>query len=556
MDYSKILFLAAAAVLVIWLMVRRNRSDRKAFFAEQRRTWGAVPKAGRTDEEIRLLRTYAEREEEENSSSFSLDALTWNDGEMNSLFRRMDGCVSDPGREVLLDWLTHPLPEEETYRRRRALIRAFSEQERLRDAAAEALAGLREKKCTSFYADMRELDGAQELSAAPFVLLAGLTVLSVVLLFFVPVPAIVLLLAVLIADFSVRIRIRGTTGRQLAGISRILALIRCGKKLAKACLPELTEEYKRCTEGLAGFARGAFVVSGSGSYDTGFSAAVLEYVKLLFHVDLIKFNQMLGIFRKKRSLVLRLFRAVGEADAALACASFRESLPFSCEPEFQEQADALCAEDLFHPLLADPVPNGGTFRGGHLITGSNASGKSTFLRSLLAGAVLAQTAGIAPAARWAGPRFRICSSMSVRDSLTGGESYFMAEIRAVKRMLLASEEQEPSLLLIDELLRGTNTAERIAASAGILQYLQRGRTLLFCATHDLELTTLAGPKIRNLHFQEDLEDGDVRFRYRLLEGPSDTTNAIALLRADGFPREITEEAERLAGELVKGGTAR
>ena len=123
-------------------------------------------------------------------------------------------------------------------------------------------------------------------------------------------------------------------------------------------------------------------------------------------------------------------------------------------------------------------------------------------------------------------------------------------------MLLASEEQEPSLLLIDELLRGTNTAERIAASAGILQYLQRGRTLLFCATHDLELTTLAGPKIRNLHFQEDLEDGDVRFRYRLLEGPSDTTNAIALLRADGLPREITEEAERLAGELVKGGTAR
>ena len=223
MDYSKILFLAAAAVLVIWLMVRRNRSDRKAFLAEQRRTWGAVPKAGRTDEEIRLLRTYAEREEEENSSSFSLDALTWNDGEMNSLFRRMDGCVSDPGREVLLDWLTHPLPEEETYRRRRALIRAFSEQERLRDAAAEALAGLREKKCTSFYADMRELDGAQELSAAPFVLLAGLTVLSVVLLFFVPVPAIVLLIAVLIADFSVRIRIRGTTGRQLAGISRSAA---------------------------------------------------------------------------------------------------------------------------------------------------------------------------------------------------------------------------------------------------------------------------------------------------------------------------------------------
>lgn len=556
MDYSKILFLAAAAALVIVLMLRRNRTERNAFLSERRKAWGAVPKAGRTDGEIRLLRTYAEREEEESSSSFSLDALTWNDGEMNSLFRRMDSCVSDPGREILLDWLMHPLPEKDAYRRRRMLIRAFSENENLRDTASEALAGLKEKKCTSFYADMRELDGAQEMGSAPFVLLAFLTVLSVVLLFFIPIPAVFLLLAVLIADFSVRIRIRSTTGRQLAGISRILALIRCGKRLERAGLPELAEEYRCCTEGLAGFARGAFVVSGSGSVDTGFTAAVLEYVKLLFHADLIKFNQMLRIFRGKRPLVLRLFRAVGEADAALACASFRESLPFSCEPEFAEGSDTLCAEELFHPLLSDPVPNGGTFRGGHLITGSNASGKSTFLRSLLAGAVLAQTAGIAPARCWRGPRFRICSSMSVRDSLTEGESYFMAEIRAVKRMLLAAEEEEPALLLIDELLRGTNTAERIAASAAILRYLQQGSALLFCATHDLELTCLAGPEIRNLHFQEELKDGDVRFRYRLLEGPSDTTNAIALLKAEGFPEEITKEAELLAETLTKGGTAR
>ena len=116
-----------------------------------------------------------------------------------------------------------------------------------------------------------------------------------------------------------------------------------------------------------------------------------------------------------------------------------------------------------------------------------------------------------------------------------------------------SLQQIPVLCCIDEVLRGTNTVERIAASAEILRCFAGRNVLCFAATHDLELTSLLGDVFDNYHFSEEIEDGDVRFSYRLQPGPSTTCNAIALLGALGYDRTLVDSARTRADKFLAEG---
>lgn len=166
-----------------------------------------------------------------------------------------------------------------------------------------------------------------------------------------------------------------------------------------------------------------------------------------------------------------------ELDALIAVASFRESLPYYSQPEFAEVNDregaSLKVEKLYHPLIGDPVANSIQMQKGVLITGSNASGKSTFLKTIAINTILAQTVHTCIAKHYCGSFLKVLTSMALRDNLSGGESYYMVEIRSLKRILEECEKPEPVLCIVDEVLRGTNTIERIAASSQILHSLAK-----------------------------------------------------------------------------------
>ena len=191
---------------------------------------------------------------------------------------------------------------------------------------------------------------------------------------------------------------------------------------------------------------------------------------------------------------------------------------------------------------------------GVLVTGSNASGKSTFLKTVALGAVFAQTICTVPAKSFSAPFCRVMSSMSLRDDLSGGESYFMAEIRALKRILDACAKGETKVLcFVDEVLRGTNTVERIAASSRILQSLSGKGVLCFAATHDIELTHLLEDVYENYHFEETIEEGDISFNYLLKEGRAQSRNAIRLLEVMGYDERVIKEAEVMAERFMECG---
>jgi DNA mismatch repair ATPase MutS len=144
--------------------------------------------------------------------------------------------------------------------------------------------------------------------------------------------------------------------------------------------------------------------------------------------------------------------------------------------------------------------------------------------------------------------------MALRDDIRSGNSYYMAEIKSLKRILdMLKQEGAPVLCFVDEVLRGTNTVERIAASTQILRSLAKTKGICFAATHDIELTYLL-KEYDNYHFEESIEENDITFSYKLFKGPSSTRNAIKLLQVMGYDDRIVKEAEKMAADFLEKGS--
>ena len=251
---------------------------------------------------------------------------------------------------------------------------------------------------------------------------------------------------------------------------------------------------------------------------------------------------------------------IGELETAVVIGEYRASLKGDyCVPVFLtgEEGISLELEQLYHPLLNDPVKNDIEVKKGVLLTGSNASGKSTFLRAVAINAILAQTIHTCMAKSYRGGMFYIFSSMSLQDDLESGDSYYMVEVKSIRRILdkvrEAEKDEKHVLCFVDEVLRGTNTVERIAASTQILKALAGNQAICFAATHDLELTKLLDGIYDNYHFEEEIADEDIFFPYRLQKGPAVSRNAIALLKVLGYDETLVKDAEAMAEDFLNTG---
>jgi DNA mismatch repair ATPase MutS len=174
-----------------------------------------------------------------------------------------------------------------------------------------------------------------------------------------------------------------------------------------------------------------------------------------------------------------------------------------------------------------------------LITGSNMSGKSTFLRTIGINLCLAQAGAPVCARRFEWTWCRLACCIRVDDSLEAGLSFFYAEVKRLKTILDATRERKapPVLFLIDEIFKGTNNRERLIGSRAFITELTRGNGLGLVTTHDLELTDLAKttPRLTNAHFQETVSAGALQFDYTLRPGPCPTTNALRIMELEGLP---------------------
>ncbi len=241
--------------------------------------------------------------------------------------------------------------------------------------------------------------------------------------------------------------------------------------------------------------------------------------------------------------------ALGQIEMASSLAQFSASHPEYAFPQMDPESQGsptLVAEEVGHPLLppSKRVVNDFTLSGlGSitLITGSNMSGKSTFLRTLGINVCLAQAGGPVCARSFSAPRMRIFCSLRIKDDLEMGLSYFYAEVKRLKQILDAAADTTapPVLFLIDEIFKGTNNQERIIGSTAYLKALVKSHGLGLVTTHDLELTGLAAEnrKISNAYFKESVGGGLLVFDYRLHKGLCSETNALRIMAMEGLPIE-------------------
>ncbi len=240
-----------------------------------------------------------------------------------------------------------------------------------------------------------------------------------------------------------------------------------------------------------------------------------------------------------------------ELEALNSLASFAYLNPHYVLPDVvagEEQGSHVLfhACGLGHPLIPDEKKVVNDFTMDKLgeiriITGSNMSGKSTFLRTLGINLCLAYAGGPVNASIFQTALFRLFTCIRVSDSVTDGYSYFYAEVKRLKTLLSELEEGDrfPLFFLIDEIFKGTNNRERLLGSRAYIQALVGRNCLGAISTHDLELVKLADtfPQIKNYHFREEVIDGSMVFDYLLRPGPCPTTNALKIMQIEGLPVE-------------------
>lgn len=551
-------FLWVIAAFMVVLIIKGFYDKKKArerLIARLKDDWGRIPDEEYTEAKFESLQYYYKNvRKNKKKDAFFLDEITWNDLNMKELFFMLNNTGSAMGEEVLWALLHELQTEEEPLKEREKIISFFQTNKDARLKVQTAFALIGKNKKVSIYEYMDQIDRVRrESNIIHFVGVAGIFA-SIILLLCSVGQAGLFLVGFILFNLLTYYRRKGEIEIYYSVISYLIRMLDHAEKIAKEDIPELSGYFEKLREystALKAFRKGAPAVTPQNPTGDMLSF-FLDYLRILFHTDLIRFNLMMKQYFDKKNIIVNVFEIVGFIDAMCAIASFRIWLGEYCLPEFTEKKCFL-AEELYHPFLEKPVPATIQTERSVLITGSNASGKSTFIKATALNAIMAQTIHTVCAKRYEASFFQIMTSMALTDNLFSNESYYIVEIKSLKRILDATEGDLPVLCFVDEVLRGTNTVERIAASSRILHSIAGSNALMFAATHDIELTYMLEECFANYHFEEQILEDNILFDYQLKQGRATSQNAIALLGMLGYPEEIIQKARATAAHFLKEG---
>lgn len=500
------------------------------------------------------IRAYHDARVTREPDHFAIDDVTWNDLDMDRLFRRINPGLSTSGEQYLYHQLRTPAQTAEEYAERAALISLMAEDESLRTRLQKIL---RRLGC-SRRADLGSAFAPRQHGTGWLILYVMLLLAFVASLFVLPLlgeSGIVLPMLCLIVNGLTHEFRRTACERDYASVNYSIRMVYAMHRIRRLRCDALDAHVGLAYQDVS---RMKTLLRVGGLSPMG-GDMVTDLFNTVLLTDLIAYEFMKNKLGRCHEEIFRIHEALGRIDAAIAAASFRASLPVCAVPEvdFAQEEPMLKMHGLRHPLMPDAVPNDIATARPILLTGSNASGKSTFLKAVLLNAILAQSLCTAVCDSCRMTAFRPMTSMALRDDLAAGESYYIVEIRSLKRILDAAYQPGPPVLCaVDEVLRGTNTIERIAASCEVLRALAGTGALAIAATHDVELCALLDAAFDLYHFEEQVAEDAISFDYRLHAGPATSRNAIRLLRMMGFPADVADAADSRAASFLQTGAWR
>ena len=465
---------------------------------------------------IKNVRKYFDMVEKQEET---LDEQTWNDLDMDNVYKKVDRTYSSVGEAVLYKMLRNPTKDEKVLKERDRVISYFDENARLRNKLSIMFYKLgRDRKNT--FLDM--IQDELVVNKAKYFVYSFLGKIM---------PIILILMAIFL------------------GPQYIMGL------LVLACINMLINNKEKDivkSHGLLYLIKSIDLATKSIQL-ANMWGGLLEFISVLFLLEESAYYKISDLLKNRKETFLNLYEDLGEIEALISIASYKKSIENRyTKPTFKKDSK-LYIVDGRHPLLIDGVPNSVKMKKkGIVLTGTNMSGKSTFLRMIGINMIFAQTFYFAVAKKYEAPFFRIVTSINPNDNLSEGKSYYMAEAEALLRIINALNDEIPVFCAIDEIFRGTNPVERIAASAEILTYINERNAISIVTTHDRELVDILKDNYEFHYFSESVsKKNGLNFDYKLKDGVSKTKNAIKLLDFIGYPKEIIkksfERAEKVDG---------
>ncbi|WP_138202782.1 MutS-related protein [Haloimpatiens lingqiaonensis] len=498
--------------------------------------WGNEVNKKRKFEHIRKLHDVLKSKEE-----FYVDEQTWLDLDMDKVFLKLDRTLSTPGEQYLYHMLRKPCFSQDKLKRTGEKIEYFTTNKDTRDKIRFFLDKLgRDRKATL----VEFLNGEFQYSKVLKVVLNLLALLALIAVIYAveknPSIGVLEVFGIYFINLSIHSRVKRRIGadtscikymyRVLAAAKNISSLNNCSKNIEE--INVLKEEMGKCNKLIKSSA--SIAMAGTEGVDV-----FLDYINIFFLMEIRSYFSVVKEVEKQRESIKRIYENIGKIDALISVASYREGLKEYTEPVFVNNDNKLLLKEVSHPLIENPVCNSLNMDNNIIITGSNMSGKSTFLRTVGINALFAQTIYTCICKEYRGSFFRVITSISVNDNITEGKSYYLGEAEALQRIINSSGfDKYPILTLIDEIFRGTNPVERVNAAAEILDYLAKNNCLVMVATHDLEITNMVKETYYNYYFTENVTKEGLNFEYKIREGISPTRNAIKILEYLGYPDEI------------------
>jgi Mismatch repair ATPase (MutS family) len=515
--------------LIQWISIGKKK-QREYFFINRKRDFNLIPK----------LYDHAGRSE--------IDDCTWNDLNMNEVFSSMDRTITTPGEQRLYQMLRDPLFVEALLWERGKVISHFQQHHDQRLLIKDILLKLGRTDNDVLDVLDRELKG-NSFSRILYLILAVLFVLNVASFFVLGFSYNVLtIIALFIINMFLHFNMSSAFQEQVMVAQYLGRMINLVPKISLTMVQspgnysaKLEQIYKKCKH----------IGKKSGNLSRVEGLDVMgDYLNIMLLIKERNYHAIAAEIEKNIKEIYTLYNLVGELDALIAVSLLRESIEYYCEPEFDNMI-VLTVEKLIHPLLVRPVPNSLEVKThGIIITGSNMSGKSTFLRSIGVNALLAQTIYTCFAAKYRTCFYQLVTSISLNDNLLSRKSFYLGEAEAIQRIVETSSENTPCLGLIDEIFKGTNPVERVSAAAEILNYLNEGNGLTLVATHDLQLVSMING-YESYFFKEDVGEQGLTFDYKIHKGISSTKNAIKILEFLNYPALLIERIHERINKIDK-----
>lgn len=479
-----------------------------------------------------------------NENTFhDIDDQTAHDLNVDEVFKKISNCSSTPGEQMLYYILRTPKTNSTELIERNKIIDKFKNDENLRSTIQQIFSNLGKQRKGEIF----NLFNTETVVNKSKVLLYNLIALSsvVALVWFIidgadKIPTFIGIFAIYM---FISLRTASEIEYELTSLQYLGDFIRASKELSKIDDPTLKDEIDKIKERVDLFSKidkkTLFI------YSQGALDIFIETINALFLTRIRSYYSIINIIKKNRQELMELYALVGKIEAYISVSSYRTKLKNYSLPNFTDNKNNLFKiENACHPLLEDGIPNSINLNNkGVILTGSNMSGKSTFMRTLALNMLLAQSIYTCLCDDYNASFFRVMSSLSISDDVLSGTSYYLEECNAVLRILNSLDKEVPAFCIIDEIFKGTNPIERIATSKQILKYIMNRNALSIVATHDLELAETCNDKYLKYYFCEDVDENEgLIFDFKLKEGICNTGNAIKLLSYLGYPNEIINDS--------------